>query len=105
MSTGRIVVERLQAPWRDRKRSYKIFIDQKQAGSLVAGESREFTVPAGRHVIQLKIDWLGSRSLAVNVPEGAAIRCEAEPAGSSWSAILDVLLRRRPYISLRQVPL
>jgi hypothetical protein len=104
MSTGQITIERLSAPWRDKKRKYKIFIDQRPAGVVGPGESRALTVSAGQHVLQLKIDWLGSGALTVNVGEGAVARFEAEPAGSSWTAILDVLLKRRPYIALRQVP-
>jgi hypothetical protein len=104
VSTGQITIERLGAPWRDRKRNYKIFIDRKPAGVIGAGESRPITVSAGRHVVQLKIDWLGSGALTVNVPAGSVTRFEAEPSGSSWSAILDAVIRRRPYIALRQVP-
>jgi len=104
MSRGQISVERLLAPWRDQKRKYKVFVDQQPAGLIAAGESRVISVPPGNHLLQLKIDWLGSPAVTVHVSEGRTVRFEAEPGGSSWRAILDALLRRRPYITLRQLP-
>jgi hypothetical protein len=72
VDTGEISIERPSAPRRDRKRTYKILIDQKPAGVLGAGESRTIRLATGQYVVQLKIDWLDSVALTVNVLPGTA---------------------------------
>jgi len=99
-----LCVRRAPAPWRDRKRAYKILIDGSVVGEVRDGADFQCRVPAGAHSIRMKIDWLGSSSLRFSVTAGQEVFFTCEPGGSAWTAILDVFRRGRPYISLRQVP-
>lgn len=99
-ATGTIRVTRNPAEWRDRRRAYRVLIDDREAG--VVTPDREFVVPVspGSHRVSIKIDWTGSREVPVVVQPGDSVTLVCEPAGSAWTAVMDLLLRR-PYVSLR----
>ena len=65
-----IVVERLGEQRVDRKRAYRVFIDDAKVGKIKSGETKVFQVSPGRHDLQLKIDWCSSRKLQVDVKDG-----------------------------------
>jgi len=54
----------------NRRRSFKIFIDGKEAGTIENGELKSFTVIPGAHKIQARIDWCGSPEVQVYLSEG-----------------------------------
>jgi hypothetical protein len=61
MSSGAVVrIRREASPWKDRLRKYKVLIDGAVVARLRNGEESEFSVPAGRHSIEVRIDWTGS---------------------------------------------
>jgi hypothetical protein len=41
-------------------RNIKIFLDNKEIGTIANGEAKEFDVPEGVHTLQAKIDWCSS---------------------------------------------
>lgn len=56
----------------NRLRPYRIYMDGKPLGKIANGKTMEFTVPAGTHTLQAKIDWCGSAEVPFSVQEGDA---------------------------------
>jgi len=51
----------------DRGREYRVDIDGQKVGSIKIGETKVFTIPSGRHTLQLKQDWGSSEKLQVDL--------------------------------------
>jgi hypothetical protein len=99
--TGVVSVRRLPAPYRDRLRAYDVLIDDAVVGAVRDGDEICCSIPAGDHVIRVKIDWSGSRPLSFSLAAGQWASFECEPSGGAGAAIRDLLLRR-PWVELRE---
>ncbi|HEY3772591.1 MAG TPA: hypothetical protein VGL69_06345 [Solirubrobacteraceae bacterium] len=77
MPNAQIAIYREPRGFTDRLRSYKILIDGDQVGSIKRGGTVAIEVEAGRHTVQLAIDWARSQTLVVDtVPrEEVNVRC------------------------------
>ena len=51
----------------NRIRNYRIYIDGKKLGTIENGESKEFEVKEGHHIIEARIDWCGSPKVSVEI--------------------------------------
>ena len=98
-----IVVHREDAPWRDRVRSYKVFLDGLEASRVKNGETTSIPVLPGTHCVCIKIDWCRSPKLQVDVlgPQDVELICG--PSGSSFSALYAIIFGRNNYIKLSSV--
>jgi hypothetical protein len=94
----------------DSGREYQIVIDRKKAGSIKNGETKVFTLPPGRHEVQLKQDWASSEKLRVDLGEDeqaqfvCAPRIKENDVGmvNGLRVIYWATLGCRRYIDLRQ---
>jgi hypothetical protein len=93
-------VTRKHSRWRDRGRAYRVLIDGLEVGKLRHGRSEEFDVRPGKHGIRLKIDWMGSDELPVNVHAGQTAAFVCEPNGRAIDASRDLFRRTKPWIAL-----
>jgi hypothetical protein len=59
--------------YNNRLRDYKIFIDGEHAGNISNGDTKSFTVPAGKHDICAKIDWCSSQEINFNVSDNETV--------------------------------
>jgi hypothetical protein len=66
--TTKIVLRR-KAEWMNRRRTYKVIIDDKHAGSLKNDTTQEFEVMPGSRKISCKIDWCSSEELTIDLQE------------------------------------
>lgn len=53
----------------NRLRDYGVYIDGKKVGTIANGETKEFSVSAGRHSIVNKIDWGSSRAITFEISD------------------------------------
>ncbi len=53
--------------FRDMLRAYRIIVDGREAGKIKRNSEVRIPVSAGRHTVQLKIDWCSSPELVVSV--------------------------------------
>jgi len=53
----------------NRLRNLGVYIDDKKVGTVSNGETKEFEIPAGSHLICCKIDWCSSPQLSFKVDE------------------------------------
>jgi len=53
----------------NRFRKIGIYVDKKKIGTIANGETKEFEIPSGQHVVKAKIDWCGSNNLTCQINE------------------------------------
>ncbi|HEU5381738.1 MAG TPA: hypothetical protein VFV38_40475 [Ktedonobacteraceae bacterium] len=85
----------------DLLRSYKIFIDGKQVGSIRHGKHCSFDVAPGHHEVFLTIDWASSQRLSLTLAPGKQINlvCQAK---NPLLAVYNVTAGSKDYIKLYQ---
>ena len=104
---GTIAITRRREGFVDRLRSYRILIDQKEAGRLRRGESFEIAVHPGRHAVRMKIDWTGSPTVDVDVGENERVALECGPNVRLWRAWIETgrsIGNRERWVYLRHEP-
>ena len=55
----------------NRLRVIKLFLDNKEVGTISNGETKDFEISEGTHVLQAKIDWCSSNILIFPISEEA----------------------------------
>jgi hypothetical protein len=81
-----------------------VFVDDEQVGKIKRGERKTFPVEAGDHVVHLKVDFMRSRRLEVDVPDDGEVELYCEPRGKPVLYLFQALFQRTRYIELRQGP-
>jgi hypothetical protein len=51
-------------------RGYRVVIDGEKRGKIGNGDTEEYEVTPGKHIVSCKVDWCGSRDYAFEVNEG-----------------------------------
>ena len=54
----------------NRRQKYKVLIDGVEAGQIKNDDTEEFTLPAGPHTLQCKINWLSSSVETIDLQDG-----------------------------------
>jgi hypothetical protein len=85
----------------DRWRGYKVVVDGKPVGTIKAGKTHRATVAAGKHTVQLRIDWCSSPTLEVDVPSGGHVALECGPNAKFYNLLWMIIAHAREYIALR----
>ena len=91
----------------DKLRAYKIFIDNIYHGDIKSGETKEFTVANGSHIISAKIDWCRSNNLCVDVND-SIVELEIGPSLTGrkfWIPFIEFLyitLWKNKYLWIRK---
>jgi hypothetical protein len=98
---GTLVVTRDGAAGRDMLRSYDVWADKAKVASVKRGKSARIDLPAGKHVIQVRIDWNGSKELTVVIAEGVEIELTCGPNKSGKGALHDAVGAKDTYLWLR----
>ena len=86
MEAASIQIDRDANFWMDRGRAYHVLIDGQDVGAIRRGESKSFDVLEGRHEVFLKIDWVRSKSIVLNLDQGekATLVCRARNPFLVW---------------------
>lgn len=98
-----IVLSRKPRAYRDGLRSYLVMLDGKQVAKVRQGRTVEVPVASGRHEVHLEISWCRSRSIEFDAHPGEVIKLFAEPGGSPFEGLNDVLNESGDYINLTRV--
>jgi hypothetical protein len=59
---SKVIVTPRPHPLLDRFRRWIVIVDGQQAAHLKNGQTAEIPLPHGRHELQLRIDWTGSKA-------------------------------------------
>ena len=73
--------------FRDVAYSYRIFIDGVECGEILRGETKEFAVDNGHHIVCAKIDWCRSNELSVDVND-SIVELEVGSSLEGWGFLL-----------------
>jgi hypothetical protein len=99
--TATIRVNYLRTPWVARLRSFRIFIDGTNAGSVKNGGSSDIAVTNGEHSVQVRMDWVRSLEVKVSVIEGATVAMTASTGPNPLREVIKWIIRPRRAIDLR----
>jgi hypothetical protein len=80
---GVLVITRADVAWRDRFRSYHVYVDGVRVVDVKNGATVQGPVSPGAHVVYVKIDWVSSPPLTVTVLAGQTQYLECGPEGNS----------------------
>ena len=85
--------------WFDRNRLYKVLIDDREVGGVWGAQSVAFDVPPGEHTVRIKIDFMGSNTVAVELQqlETAELACRG---GGPFRALYTTVFFRNRYLDL-----
>jgi hypothetical protein len=87
----------------DALRSYKIFINDEQVGSIARHATLELDVPSGPLKVEARVDWGRSSPLTIEAAPNQAIEVEVS---NHWGALLSlwaITFGYRSYLILKQV--
>lgn len=100
-STLRIMREPSQ--WRDRGRPYAVLLNGQKIGQVANGESVEFEILPGHHLLRLRIDWMGSPALSFEIEPGedAEFTCQSG-CGTPIFALVRSLWQRDAWVELER---
>lgn len=59
--------------WVDRFRIYQVLLNENVIGEIADGETKTYSVDAGSHELQLKIDWTTSNAVKIDLEPDAEI--------------------------------
>jgi hypothetical protein len=70
-------------------RAFRVLVDGNKVGRVRQGGELAVDVEPGTHVVQIKIDWAGSKPLEVTAGPGEVIRlvCETAPFAKGLASI------------------
>ena len=90
--------------WRGRLSAYKVIIDGKKQGTIKNDETRKFEISPGRHRVQVRINWTGSRPLDISVRPDSTVSLECTPGPLATGGV-DAILSffGRPWVDLHAV--
>ena len=95
-----VEVARVTNLWRDRARTYRIFIDGTEVGMVSRGSTWKLAIPPGPHRMRLKIDWCRSREVSFYAQPGEITTFRCGPNAASWRILYDATIGWNRYISL-----
>jgi hypothetical protein len=98
-----LVIRRLDVPWVDRGRQYRIFVDGQQKAQIANDSTVQIGVMPGEHRVELRIDWCRSPEVPFRIEHGAIARMECKANSSAWLALLYITVWRHKYIALNTV--
>ena len=88
----------------DKLRKYDVFCENTLIGTIKEGETESFDIKPGTHEIQLKIDWMSSNKLTIEIKqdESVFLTCCNKHKGLSIFSLMYILFKRKDWIWLKQ---
>jgi len=83
-------------------RSYTIFVNGAEAGSIARNSVLDLQVPSGPVTIEARIDWGRSRPLTIDAAPGQRIEVEVYNTWGAFLAIWGVTFGYRSYLTLER---
>lgn len=85
----------------DKMRAYKVLFDRTEIGKIRQGDLMQFSVPEGKHTLQLKIDWCTSKPVTFELTQQPiTFECGSKTA---IKAIFSAFFKKNDYIWLNRV--
>jgi hypothetical protein len=84
----------------DALRSYRIYVDGKEAGKVPNGGMLELRCPAGEVTVQASIDWCESTPISVRIAPNAVTEIEVTSGWRLLFALIAITFGRKTYLRL-----
>lgn len=65
---SKLIIKR-DSEWINAMRDVGIYLDGKKIGVISNGETKQFEIETGKHQLSTRIDWCGSKPVAINLSE------------------------------------
>jgi hypothetical protein len=101
MERARIHVHRDSDGSAERFRSYRILLDGVRVGSVKRGRTAALETEAGRHSLQVAIDWGRSLPVALDLGPGDEVDVQCWTNAKPLTALYWITLGRQRYLGLR----
>jgi hypothetical protein len=105
MPAGRTCILKVwRSGYMDRLRSYKIFVNGTQVGTIARNTVLDIEIPSGLLTIEARIDWGRSRPLTIEATPDQKIEVEVS---NHWGALLGlwaITFGFRSYLALKRLP-
>ena len=93
--------------WTDKRRNYKVVLDDTVIANIADGQSVELDVPPGKHRLMMKIDWCTSNTIELEInDENIEFKCGSSMSGAKLLIpsieLVNTTFRRKQYIWLKQ---
>lgn len=75
----------------DSLRAYRVMVDGRTIGQLGPNDELEAPIDVGKHRIEVRVDWCGSRPLFVDLRAGGAVHLECGSNLSDWRILLGLV--------------
>lgn len=69
-------------------RSYKILLDGELIGKIENDETKEFSIPEGKHTIKTKMDFFGSRNFSFDMDSTSIKNIKVKPTYHIFIAVM-----------------
>lgn len=96
-----ITIYRPPSIWMDRNRLYRIEVDGSIVGEVWPNQSAFIALSPGAHTIKVKIDFMSSNELQVEIHPGDAVRLVCRGSGSVV-ALFRTLFKWKSYLTLER---
>jgi hypothetical protein len=87
----------------DYLRSYRIFVNGAQVGTIARDSVLDLQVPSGPLTLEARLDWGRSRPLAIDTRPGQKIEVEVSNTWGALLALWGVTFGFRSYLTLTQL--
>ena len=106
MSTGATCTLRIVrgSGYADRLRSYKIFINGAQVGTIARDTVLDLQVPSGPLTIEARLDWGRSQPLTIEATPDQRIEIEVSNHWGALLALWGITFGFRTYLTLKRLP-
>ena len=96
-----ITLERRADAWVNVLAKYKVLIDGQEVARIGPGERWSFDVPPGVHDVMLRMDWVRSKPLRLELADDEEAELFCEPNAAPGKVLYFMTLGRKKYIGLR----
>jgi len=104
MIENSIIIIKRDRQYADSLRSYRVFLDDREIGTVSRHKEKEFHISPGKHIIQLKIDWCKSNQLEFEIERDQVINfiCGTNLKGLKiLIGFIYVLIRAKNYLYIK----
>jgi hypothetical protein len=88
----------------DRIRRYRIFVNDREVGTVAAKSVTEIYVPSGRLTLSARLDWGRSKPLIIDAVPNQRIDLEVSNTYGALLALYAVTFGAGSYLTVRQLP-
>lgn len=76
----------------NRRQPFKVLIDGVETGAVKSDDSQEFLLEPGEHVLQVKVSWMSSAEIPINLQEGKNTYLKVRSGMKYYTALYFIMI-------------